>query len=151
MDLAVLSYALYLVITVPVTIWVGRTLSRNGKLFLVDVFTGREDLAQAVNSLLVVGFYLLNLGFVALFMSGSGFMNSARVVVEHVSIKVGVVLLVLGVIHLANVWVFNRYRRRALGDRDHRAPVPPAGQLVPQSAGPLVPPPPGAGRSWPNP
>lgn len=145
MDYAVLSYVLYLVITVPVTIWVGRTLSRNGKLFLVDVFTGREDLAQAVNSLLVVGFYLLNLGFVALFMSGSGFVTTARVVVENVSIKVGVVLLVLGVIHLGNVWVFNRYRRRALVERDRRAPLPPSAAV-----GPMMPPPPGA-AAWPKP
>ena len=58
------TYVVYLLVTVPLTIWVATTLSRNGRVFLADVFAGDDGLADAVNRLLVVGFYLLNLGFV---------------------------------------------------------------------------------------
>ena len=68
MTLKTLAYLLYLAITVPLTIYVARTLFRNGKVFLHDVFNGNDALADAVNRLLVVGFYLFNLGYVALFM-----------------------------------------------------------------------------------
>ena len=60
------SYLTYLGISVAMTVWVARTLSRNGRVFLVDAFRGREDLADSINHLLVVGFYLINLGYVTL-------------------------------------------------------------------------------------
>ena len=65
MDWTVTTYVVYLLVAVPLTIWVATTLSRNGRVFLEDVFAGNEGLADAVNRLLVVGFYLLNLGFVS--------------------------------------------------------------------------------------
>ena len=96
MDNAVIAYVLYLLIAVPLTIWVGSTLSRNGRVFLVDVFDGNDELAEAVNKLLVVGFYLLNLGVVALYLRVGDSIADARAIVEVLSVKMGVVLLMLG-------------------------------------------------------
>ena len=100
------TYVLYLLITVPLTVAVARTLHRNGKVFLHDVFRGNDDLAAAVNHLLVVGFYLLNLGYVALFLKTSREVSGAEQVLEALSNRVGIVALVLGCVHLGNVWVF---------------------------------------------
>src|SRR6476660_1665021 len=58
------TYLLYLPISVAMTIWVARTLHKNGRIFLVDNFQGNEPLADSVDHLLVVGFYLVNVGFV---------------------------------------------------------------------------------------
>src|SRR5215213_9126347 len=63
MNLIILLYGLYLAITICLTVWVARTLFSNGKLFLVDIFHGNAELAQAVNNLLLVGFYLINIGY----------------------------------------------------------------------------------------
>src|SRR5205085_6490253 len=60
------TYLAYLGISVALTIWVARTLHKNGRIFLVDSFLGNDALADSVNHLLVVGFYLVNIGFVAL-------------------------------------------------------------------------------------
>ena len=60
------TYLAYLGISVALTIWVARTLHKNGRIFLVDNFLGNESLADSVNHLLVVGFYLVNIGFVTL-------------------------------------------------------------------------------------
>jgi len=138
MDLTVVAYVIYLVISVALTIWVARTLSRNGRLFLADVLHGNEKLADAVNHLLVVGFYLVNLGFVALYLNGDATVTDARGVFEALSTKIGVVLLVLGVMHLGNVYVLNRIRRRGAMEREQFPPVPPQGYVAPQ--GPLAPP-----------
>ncbi|MFI6982598.1 hypothetical protein ACIBSV_28895 [Embleya sp. NPDC050154] len=116
MDMTVVTYAIYLVISVGLTVWVARTLSRSGQVFLQDVLRGREELAAAVNHLLVVGFYLVNLGFVALYLKGGGTIDTARDSVEALSVKLGTVLLVLGVLHLLNVYVLNRIRQRGLAD-----------------------------------
>jgi predicted lysophospholipase L1 biosynthesis ABC-type transport system permease subunit len=113
MDPLVLTYAAYVLITVPLTLWVGHTLRRNGRVFLLDVFEGDADLATAVNHLLVVGFYLVNLGYVCLALKVSDAVVTTTQAIEALSLKVGAVVLVLGVLHLGNLWVLNRLRRRA--------------------------------------
>lgn len=125
MDLTVLSYLLYLLIAVPLTVWVAKGLTRHGEVFLVDVFRGDESLARAVNRLLVIGFYLLNFGYLSLYMSTSREITSGRQVMEQVTTKVGGVAIVLGVIHFGNVWALNSFRRRALVRAQALPPVAP--------------------------
>jgi hypothetical protein len=125
MNATVATYVVYLLISVALTVWVGRTLFRNGRLFLVDVFDGNERLADAVNRLLLVGFYLLNLGFVTLFLRVQDDVVGLRGSFDTLSVKVGTVLLVLGAIHLGNVYIFNRIRRRGSIGRQEVPPVEP--------------------------
>jgi uncharacterized membrane protein len=109
---ALVTYSLYLAISVSLTVGAGLVLSRSGQVFLRDVFGGDEALAKAVNRLLVVGFYLLMLGFVVLAMRPSGQITGVRQAAGLLSVKVGEVLLVLGALHLANFAIFRRIRRR---------------------------------------
>ncbi|GAA0488349.1 hypothetical protein [Streptomyces olivaceiscleroticus] len=134
MDLTVVAYAVYLLVSIALTVWVARTLSRNGQIFLADVLRGNEKLADAVNHLLVVGFYLVNLGFVALYLRAADAVATARGLVETLSVKLGVVLLVLGVLHLANVYVLSRIRRRGAMEREQLPPVEPQGFTAPAQA-----------------
>ncbi|MFE4367192.1 hypothetical protein ACFRMN_02860 [Streptomyces sp. NPDC056835] len=135
MDLTVVAYVVYLVISLALTVWVARTLSRNGRVFLADVLQGNEKLADAVNHLLVVGFYLVNLGFVTLYLKSADTVEHARGLFEALSVKVGVVLLVLGVMHLGNVYVLNKIRRRGIMEREQTPPVPPQGWTGPMGKG----------------
>ena len=121
------TYLVYLLVTVPLTIWVATTLSRNGRVFLADVFSGDEGLADAVNRLLVVGFYLLNLGFVVLFLRIDDPVEDLSGLFDTLSVKVGVVMLTLGVLHFFNVYVFNAIRRRSRAESLRTPPVPPQG------------------------
>src|SRR5712671_5121921 len=108
------TYFAYLTISVLLTIWVARTLHKNGRIFLIDAFRGNEPLADSVNHLLVVGFYLINIGYVALALKEGIAPADLRGVFETISHKVGVVMLVLGCMHFFNIFVFSRMRRRAL-------------------------------------
>ncbi|MFD7442345.1 hypothetical protein [Streptomyces sp. NPDC059909] len=144
MDLTVVAYAVYLLVSVALTIWVARTLSQNGRIFLADVLHGNEKLADAVNHLLVVGFYLVNLGFVALHLSQDSAVADARGLFEALSVKLGVVLLVLGVMHLVNVYVLNKIRRRGVMERQQMPPVPPQGWTGTADKGPWAAPAAGA-------
>jgi hypothetical protein len=125
MDLTITAYLLYFAIAVPLTVWVGRALRRHGEIFLIDVFHGDDRLAHAVNQLLVIGFFLLNLGYVAVFMRSSGGVASGRQLLEVLSTKVGSVALVVGIVHFANVWCLNAFRRRALLRAQAIPPVEP--------------------------
>ena len=114
-------YLLYLAITLTLTVWVAKTLHRNGRIFLVDSFAGNEALADSINHLLAVGFYLINIGYVCLALRYGDKPENLQGLLETLSTKVGVVLLVLGGMHFFNLYVFSKMRRRALL---HNAPAP---------------------------
>lgn len=114
------AYGTYLAIAIGITIWVARTLHRNGRVFLVDAFQGNTELADSVNHLLVVGFCLVNFGYVTLALRTTQLLDSPRQAIELVSDKVGVVLLVLGAMHFFNLYVFSRMRKRS---QERLAPV----------------------------
>ena len=142
------TYAAYLAVSVGLTITVGSALSRSGRVFLASVFGGDAGLARAVNRLLVVGFYLLNLGFVTLTVSTSGQINGARQAFGVLFSKIGVELLVLGALHLANIVIFTMLGRRQQTRSDPvsgHAPPPPRRTSPPDS--PVVPGP-GAVTFW---
>jgi hypothetical protein len=120
------TYLVYLAISIGLTIWVARTLHKNGRVFLVDVFHGNEPLADSVNHLLVVGFYLINFGYVSLALKLSSSVQTTQESIEALSVKVGMVLLVLGGMHFFNLLVFSRMRRRA-SLVNGPPPVPPDG------------------------
>ena len=112
MNYIVATYVCYLAISVALTIWVARTLHTNGRLFLVDAFHGNEALADSINHLLVVGFYLINIGFVVFALKESRRPQDLAETIEALSTKVGLVLLVLGFMHFFNLLVFSRLRKR---------------------------------------
>jgi hypothetical protein len=118
------TYIVYIALSIPLTIWVAHTLHKNGRVFLIDSFRGNERLADSVNHLLVVGFYLINIGYVALALREGVAPADLRQVLETVSRKVGVVMLVLGAMHFFNIFIFSSMRRRALL-QSVPPPVPP--------------------------
>jgi hypothetical protein len=113
MNIEVVTYLMYLAISIGLTVWVAHTLHKNGRVFLVDVFHGNEPLADSVNHLLVVGFYLINLGFVSLALKLGYDLHTPKEGIEALSVKVGTVMLVLGGMHFFNLLIFSRMRHRA--------------------------------------
>lgn len=124
MTIGISTYVVYIVISSAFTIWVARTLHKNGRVFLVDVFHGNESLADSVNHLLVCGFYLISFGYVTLALTLGYTVFDAQEAIEALSTKVGAVLLVLGVMHFFNLFLFTHLRRRK-NAAHHEPPVGP--------------------------
>ena len=112
MDFHVLTYAAYVVVSLGLTWWVGRTLFRNGQVFLDEVFGHDEVLSRSVNKLLLVGFYLVNLGFMVYTLKVNGTIETTVELIEVLSTQVGKIILCLGALHFVNLWVFFSLRRR---------------------------------------
>jgi Na+-transporting methylmalonyl-CoA/oxaloacetate decarboxylase gamma subunit len=123
------TYLTYLLISITATVFVGRTLHKNGRIFLVDSFHGNAALADSVNHLLVVGFYLINVGFVSLALKYGERAVTLEQAIEILSTKIGIVLLVLGVMHFFNIRVISAMRRRAV--EGVRPPVRPQHVVTP--------------------
>ena len=113
MTLVPFSYLVYLIMSVCITVWVAQTLFKNGRIFVIDAFSGNEQIADAVNHLLLVGFYLVNIGFIALFMRFGAKPGNLQEAFEFVATKIGIVLFFLGIAHFFNIFYFARIRKKS--------------------------------------
>lgn len=111
-----LVYVPYAAIAITLTVWLARALSRHGEVFLHDVFPNKPTLATAINQLLVIGFYLVNLGWALLLLRANEVEAQVHTPTDAIALlttRLGMLLLLLGVAHLANLYVFHRVRRGA--------------------------------------
>ena len=104
------TYLLYITISLGLTLWVGRTLNKNGHVFLMESYEGKEPLALAINNMLLVGFYMVNIGFICytLKITGANPVNTAQII-EFLSVKVGFIAIVLGGMHFALMFALQKY------------------------------------------
>src|ERR1044072_2651132 len=107
-----LAYGLYLLISIGMTIWVARTLSTNGEVFLIQCFGHNGKLAKWTNTLPVVGFYLVNIGFITLTLSNGSEPQTWPQMIRFLSGKVGLAVVVLGGIHFFNMHAIVRFGRK---------------------------------------
>ncbi len=124
MNHTITAYLIYLPVALAMTAWVARTLHKNGRVFLVQAFRGKEDMADSVNHLLVVGFYLINIGFIATALRYGEKPRDYQEMIEFLSTKLGVVLLVLGAMHFFNMFNFDKMRRKGLRPEGTHAEPP---------------------------
>ena len=110
----VATYIVYVALSLCITYWVGRTLHTNGRVFLIENFEGREALADSVNHLLLVGFYLINIGFVSLALRFGGRPETLVEAIEYLSTKIGLVIVVIGLMHFFNMFWLVRFRKSRL-------------------------------------
>ena len=132
MNNTVITYIVYLVIAVPLTIWVAKILHKNGRVFLIKSMNNDEAIADSVNHLLVVGFYLVNIGFVLLYLKLNRVVPDINGVFEALSTKLGVVMLVLGAMHFFNIYIFARIGRK------NEVAQPPARPTYPMKQPPVM-------------
>ncbi len=113
----VACYAVYLTVSLAVAVYVSCALYRNGAVFLISAFHGDRELAGSVNRLLVVGFWLVNAGYILLRMSSPDAVWTPRAALELCADKLGLVLMALGVMHFLNMFVLNVMRRHGMETR----------------------------------
>lgn len=108
-----IGYAIYLPVVLLLTYYVSKTLFKNSKIFMLDIFKGREEIANATNKLFETGFYLLNLGFALRILEMNLYKNTYQSLIEELSYKIGGFSIYLGVMLFLNLYFFFRGKRKA--------------------------------------
>ncbi|MDI1318302.1 hypothetical protein [Flavobacterium sp.] len=108
-----IGYAIYLPVALFLTYYVSRTLFKNSKVYMMDIFKGREEIAVATNKLFETGFYLLNLGFALMILEMNNYDNSYQTLTENLSYKIGGFTIYLGLMLFLNLYFFFRGKRKA--------------------------------------
>lgn len=109
----IIGYAIYLPIALFLTYYVSRTLFKNSKIYMVDIFNGREEIAVATNKLFETGFYLLNIGFALMILKISELQNNYQTLIEALSYKIGGFSIYLGIMLFFNLYFFFRGKRKS--------------------------------------
>lgn len=119
------TYLIYIALSLGIIFWVGQTLNRNGRIFLLENYQDKPQLADAINQMLLVGFYLINIGFISytLKITGEPPRNWARVI-EFLSLKIGLNIMLLGFMHFALMFTLQQYSN-ARKARTMAQPTPP--------------------------
>lgn len=112
-NLTIVAYCFYLPISILLTIWVARTLFTNGRIFLLEIFHGNKELADSVNKLLLLGFYLINAGYILYIMTITEKLSTTQQVMEMLSKKIGLIILVLGFMHFFNMYILFRGKKKS--------------------------------------
>ena len=113
MNYTILTYAFYLPITIVLTVWVANTLFKNGRVFLVTIFHDDSLLADSVNKLLLVGFYLINIGYAVYTLKIQQTVLDYQQLIETLSLKIGLIILILGAMHFFNLFILFNLRKKA--------------------------------------
>jgi len=121
-NFTVLAYFIYLPIVLVLTLYVARILFRNARVFMLDIFNGRTDIADSTNRLFEVGFYLLNVGFALWIMEIYNDVHSTQDLVEALAGKVGGFAIYLGIVLFLHLWLFFRGKRKASEARRYTIP-----------------------------
>ncbi|MBC6109528.1 hypothetical protein ACFOG5_22300 [Pedobacter fastidiosus] len=108
-----IGYAVYLPTALFLTYYVSKTLFKNSKIYMLDIFKGREEIANATNKLFETGFYLLNVGFALLIMKISAYDDEYQTLIEALSSKIGGFSIYLGIMLFINLYFFFRGKRKA--------------------------------------
>lgn len=120
-----IGYAVYLPIALLLTLYVSRTLFRNSKIYMLDIFKGKEEIAFATNKLFETGFYLLNIGFALMILKINLYNNNYQELVEALSYKIGSFSIYLGLMLFINLYFFFRGKRKAKEGFKPLSPQPP--------------------------
>lgn len=113
LNLNLTAYLIYLPVVILMTILVSNQLFKNGKIFMLDIFHKKEDIAFATNSLFKIGFYLLNIGFALLITQMYAITNTEDLIVR-LSSKIGGFAIYLGIMLMLNLFLFMRGRRKSM-------------------------------------
>ena len=121
-NMTAITYITYIIISICITIFISRTLSKNGQVYLDDGFNGNKALAKSVNQMLVVGFYLLNIGFVLLRLQTNTEVMDFESMIVYLSANIGLVLMVLGGCHFLNMALIHKFRASGMKRHDNKQP-----------------------------
>ncbi len=109
-SLELIAYVIYLPIAIGLTTLVSQQLFKNSKIFMLDIFNQKEEIAMATNKLFKIGFYLLNIGF-ALRIIKIYELIGYKDMVEVLSGKIGGFSIYLGIVMIAFILFFLKGRK----------------------------------------
>jgi len=114
MNLNIIGYLVYLCITSIVVVRVGKTCYTNGNIYVSQLIPEHEDICKKTNNVLLVGYYLLNLGYCATTLISWEQILSVDQMVEVISIKTASIITLISILHYINIFLITKYIQKLI-------------------------------------
>lgn len=105
MSYHILSYIFYSIIVIYIILWVGKLFHKNGRIFILSLFNGNENISDTTNNLLLIGYYLFNIGYAILQLTSVQTIDNSSLIIEYLASKVGIQILILALLHFNNMLI----------------------------------------------
>jgi hypothetical protein len=105
MNYNITAYISYLALMVFIIIYVGRYFYTNGRVFIIALLNGSVSLADQINKLLLVAYYLFNIGYTFLKLKQWQKVSSVEMFFSSLSVNMGILILILALTHYLNMFV----------------------------------------------
>jgi hypothetical protein len=114
MNLNIIGYLIYLSLTGIIIIKVGRLCYDNGNIFVSQLIPNHEELCHQINKMLLIGYYLLNLGYCAMTIISWEKINTANQLIEIIATKSAIIILTIGFMHYINIILLTKYIKKLI-------------------------------------
>ncbi|MEO8252849.1 MAG: hypothetical protein ABI554_00580 [Flavobacterium sp.] len=114
MNLNIIGYLVYLSITFFIILKVGRLCYKNGNIFVSELIPNHEDLCRKINQILLLGYYLLNLGYCAMTLISWNKINSTVQLIEVISFKSAIIICLISAMHYINISILTKYIKKII-------------------------------------
>jgi hypothetical protein len=91
-----------------IIVYVGRYFYSNGRIFIISLFNGNVALADQVNKLLLIAYYLFNIGYSFLKLRQWQRINTIEILFSSLASNIGVLTFILALTHYFNMLIIYR-------------------------------------------
>ena len=114
MNLNIIGYLIYFSITFIIIMKVGRICYNNGNIFVSQLIPNHEDLCLKINQILLVGYYLLNIGYCAMTIISWNKIETITQLIEVITSKSAYIIITIAVMHYINIILLTNYIKKLI-------------------------------------
>jgi hypothetical protein len=114
MNLNIIGYLIYLSLTSVIIIKVGKLCYDNGNIFVSQLIPNHEALCLQTNKMLLIGYYLLNLGYCAITIISWEKIQTSNQLIEIIATKSAIIILTIGFMHYINIILLTKYIKKLI-------------------------------------
>jgi len=111
MNLNIIGYIIYLILTSAVILKVGNICYNNGNVFIKNLLKENIELSIQINKALLIGYYLLNIGYSAITIITWNKIKTNAYLVEIISQKISIIILIM---HYSNIFLIKKFIHKLL-------------------------------------
>ncbi len=114
MNLNVIAYSIYLLITIVIIVHVGKVCYRNGNVYVAELIPDHLDLCHTTNKILLLGYYLMNIGYCAMTLISWQKIIGLTQMIEIIALKTSCIIALIAVMHYLNIYLLTKYIQKLI-------------------------------------
>jgi hypothetical protein len=114
MNLNIIGYSIYLGFTAVIILKVGKICYTNGNIFIAQLIPNHEDLCLKINQILLLAYFLFNLGYCFITLVQWHQILSFSHLIETIALKIAIILFLIAILHYFNILIITKQIKKII-------------------------------------